>query len=76
MAFSVTVVRSDGSGTGDNVYIDARYVQAASKIGQPMNVAAGKRTFETVDENDDPTWSATETISEDTTVTLQPVTTV
>ena len=70
---SVTVMRADGRGIGDDVYIDARYDQAAGAIGEVINVATGQRTFETVDENDNPTWSATQTIDGDTTVTLQPV---
>lgn len=71
----VRVVRADGGGNGESVYIDRYYGQSAGLIGQVINVAAGLRTFETLDATGNPNWSATQSINDTgavTTVMLQP----
>jgi len=58
----VKVVRSDGGGSGDNVYVDANYVDVAGFIGQPLATDSGQHTFETLDANDRPAWRKKTTI--------------
>ena len=70
---SVTVVRADGGGIGDSVYIDGLYQQPAGRVGGAIDVALGQRTFETLGADGNPNWGDTELIDADTTVTLQPV---
>ena len=70
---SVTVVRADGGGVGDSVFIDGRYQQSAGRVGEAIDIAAGQRTFETLGADGNPNWGNTEVINADTTVTLQPV---
>ena len=77
----VMVVRSDGDGVGDAVYIDANYVDAAGSIGTPLKTDTGQHTFETFDDNGEPNWALIETVgcppgnnqSNPVVVTLEPV---
>jgi hypothetical protein len=51
----VKVVRSDGGGAGDDVYVDGNYVDAAGVLGTPFRTQTGQNTFETAD----PAWTIT-----------------
>ena len=58
----VKVLRSDGCGTSDNIYIDANYVDVAGFVGQPLATDSGQHTFETLDAGDKPAWRKKTTI--------------
>ena len=58
----VKVVRSDGGGAGENVYIDANYVDVAGFVGQPLATDSGQHTFETLDADNRPAWRKKMTI--------------
>jgi hypothetical protein len=63
MALSwVNVVRSDGLGVGDDVYVNGNYVQAAGKIDTPFQVQTGTSTFEADGPNNNSTWYLRQTI--------------
>jgi hypothetical protein len=55
----VKVVRSDSGGTGQNVYVDGNYVDAAGVVGTPLRTSTGQNTFETVDADLEPMWAKT-----------------
>jgi hypothetical protein len=44
----VRIVRSDGGGTGDKVYVNANYVDFAGTIAVPFKTETGQSTFETL----------------------------
>jgi hypothetical protein len=54
----VKVVRSDGGGAGDEVYIDGNIGlgEAAGEVGAPFVTDTGQHSFETLDSNLDTTW--------------------
>jgi hypothetical protein len=56
----VRVVRSDGGGIGDAVFVDGNSVDPAGAIDTPFVVDTGQHTFETVDAG--VTWQTTQTI--------------
>ena len=58
----VKVVRSDGGGTGDDVYIDANYVDVAGFVGQALATDSGQHTFETLGDGGKPAWRKVATI--------------
>ena len=58
----VKIVRSDGGGAGDDVFIDANYVDVAGFIGQPLATDSGQHTFETLDASGKPAWRKVATI--------------
>ena len=58
----VKVVRSDGGGAGDDVYIDANYVDVAGFVSQPLATDTGQHTFETLDAGNRPAWRKVATI--------------
>jgi hypothetical protein len=58
----VKVVRSDGGGTGDDIFIDANYVDVAGFVGQPLATDSGQLTFETLDADGKPAWRKVATI--------------
>jgi len=63
MALSwVNVVRSDGAGEGEPVYVDANYVDAAGVVGKPFKTETGEQTFETLDSHQKPDWRKVQTI--------------
>ena len=45
----VKVVRSDGGGISDSVYVDGNYADIAGAIGTPFRTETGQNTFETLD---------------------------
>jgi hypothetical protein len=55
----VKVVRSDGGGISDSVYVDGNYVDIAGAIGTPFRTETGLNTFETLDSNEIVTWQKT-----------------
>jgi len=60
MALSwVKVVRSDGGGAGQNVYVDENYADVAGVVGMPFRTSTGQNTFETVDADLNPMWATT-----------------
>ena len=58
----VRVVRSDGGGVGERVFIDGNYVDVAGFIGTPFITDTGQHTFETIDAAEQPTCQSTQTI--------------
>jgi hypothetical protein len=58
----VRVVRSDGAGVGDAVFVDGNYIDPAGVIGMPFVTDTGQHTFETIDTAEQPTWRNTQTI--------------
>ena len=60
----VNVVRSDGGGVGDAVYVDGNYVDAAGSIGTPFKTDTGQHTFETVGPDQKPNWRQVQTIGQ------------
>jgi hypothetical protein len=63
MALSwVKVVRRDGSGVGDPVYIDGNYVDAAGFIGTPLKTDTGAHRFETLAAGYKPNWRKDQTV--------------
>ena len=58
----VKVVRSDGGGTGDNVYVDTDYVDVGGFVGQALATDSGQHTFETLGADDKPAWRKVATI--------------
>jgi hypothetical protein len=58
----VKVVRNDGGGTGDSIFIDANYVDVAGFVGQPLATDSGQHTFETLDAGGKPAWRKVATI--------------
>jgi hypothetical protein len=60
----VRVVRSDGGGVGDKVFIDGNYVDAAGVVGTPFVTETGQHTFETIDAAEQPTWQKTQTVGQ------------
>jgi len=58
----VRVVRRDGGGIGENVYVDSNYVDPAGVIGTPFVTDTGQHTFETIDAAQRPTWHRTQTV--------------
>ena len=65
MALSwVNVVRSDGGGVGDAVYVDGNYVDAAGSIDTPFKTDTGQHTFETVGPGQKPNWRQVQTIDQ------------
>lgn len=82
MALSwVKVVRSDGGGAGDSVFVNANYFDIAGFVGTAFETETGKDTFETLDANGFPIWRkelvvtqpAGNTQSNPVAVTLDPV---
>ena len=77
----VKVVRSDGGGVGDEVYVNANYVDAAGVVGTTFETETGKDTFETLGATGFPTWQADQVIkrpqdnaeNNPVSVTLEPV---
>jgi hypothetical protein len=55
----VKVVRSDGGGISDSVYVDGNYVDIAGAIGTPFRTETGLNTFETLDPSEIVTWQKT-----------------
>jgi hypothetical protein len=63
MALSwVKVVRSDGGGIGDWIYVDGNYVDIAGAIGTPFRTETGQNTFETLGPGLLVTWRKTQVI--------------
>jgi hypothetical protein len=58
----VRVVRSDGQGIGDQVFIDGDYEDVAGLINTAFETDTGQHTFETVDAAERPIWQATQVI--------------
>jgi hypothetical protein len=58
----VRVVRSDGGGVGEPVFIDGNYVDPAGVIRTPFVTDTGQHTFETIETAERPTWQRTQTI--------------
>ena len=58
----VKVVRSDGGGVSDSVYVDGNYVDIAGAIGTPFRTETGLNTFETLDADLTVTWQKTTVI--------------
>jgi hypothetical protein len=77
----VKVVRNDGGGVGDSVYVNANYFDIAGFVGTAFETETGKDTFETLDANGFPIWRKEKVITQaaDNTkdnpvpVTLEPV---
>jgi hypothetical protein len=44
----VKIVRSDGGGAGDKVYVNANYLDSAGTIAKPFKTETGQSTFETL----------------------------
>jgi len=65
----VKVVRSDGGGHGDEVFIDGNIGpdEAAGQVGIPFVTDTGQHDFETLDANLETTW-----LSDDFNVVLRP----
>ena len=59
----VRVVRRDGGGVGEQVFMDGNYIETAAVIGTPFETETGKHTFETIDADQRPTWQKTQTIN-------------
>ena len=55
----VKVVRSDGGGISDAVYVDGNYADIAGAIGPPFRTETGQHTFETLDPGLAVTWQKT-----------------
>jgi len=55
----VKVLRSDGGGISDAVYVDGNYADIAGAIGTPFRTETGQNTFETLDANQLVTWQKT-----------------
>ena len=58
----VRAVRSDGGGIGDSLFLDGNYVDAAGIIGTAFVTETGQHTFETIGQNQSPTWRAIATV--------------
>ena len=58
----VKVARSDGGGTGDDVYVDADYSDVGGFVGQPLATDSGRHTFETLGKDGKPAWRKVATI--------------
>ena len=58
----VRVVRSDGGGVGERVFIEGNYVEHSGVIGTPFVTDTGQHTFETIDADERPTWQRTQII--------------
>ena len=58
----VRVMRSDGGGVGEPVFIDGNYVDPAGVIRTPFVTDTGQHTFETIETAERPTWQRTQTI--------------
>ena len=52
----VKVVRNDGGGAGDSVYVNTNYFDIAGFIGTAFVTETGKDIFETLDSNGFPIW--------------------
>jgi len=59
----VKVVRSDGNGTGDDVFVNGNYVDPAGAIGTAFLVATGGNIFETLAADQSVDWAMTQTIT-------------
>jgi hypothetical protein len=55
----VKVVRSDGTGVDEDVFVNANYVDAAGFVGTAFRTETGQNTFETLDATPAPDWRAT-----------------
>jgi hypothetical protein len=55
----IKVVRGDGRGNGNKVYVGGNRVQSFCTIGQTIQSPTGTYTFVTLDQNDDPDWKRT-----------------
>ncbi|HSY89113.1 MAG TPA: hypothetical protein VLA85_21295 [Verrucomicrobiae bacterium] len=55
----VKVIRSDGGGISDSVYVDGNYADIAGAIGTPFRTETGQNTFETLDAGLAVTWQKT-----------------
>jgi hypothetical protein len=58
----VKVVRDDGGGLGDAIFIDENYGDAGGFVGTAFETDTGKHTFETLDAGGLPAWSADQVI--------------
>lgn len=58
----VIVLRSDGSGKGEDVYVSGNYVDAAGVIGTAFKTETGQCTFETLDDSGEPDWCKVQVI--------------
>jgi hypothetical protein len=58
----VKVVRSDGGGVGDDVFVNANFVDAAGIVGTAFRTETGQDTFETLDANGQPNWRKVQTV--------------
>jgi hypothetical protein len=52
----VKVVRSDGAGDGDDLYMDGNFADKAGKIGISLRTETGEHNFVTVDAEFKPQW--------------------
>lgn len=59
----VKVLRSDGGGIGDRVYVDGNYVDIAGAVGTPFRTETGLNTFETLGADSAVTWQKTQVIA-------------
>ncbi len=55
----VKVLRSDGGGISDSVYVDGNYADIAGAIGTPFRTATGQNSFETLGPGLVVTWEKT-----------------
>jgi hypothetical protein len=59
----VKATRSDGHGTGNDVYVNGNYTEPAGVIGTSFLVETGGNIFETLAADQTVDWAATETIT-------------
>ncbi|HYM71396.1 MAG TPA: hypothetical protein VET89_00325 [Stellaceae bacterium] len=59
----VRAVRSDGGGSGEDLFLDGNFVDPAGVVGVSFMTETGQHTFETV-ENLVPTWRAIATVGQ------------
>lgn len=58
----VKVVRSDGAGDGDDLYMDGNFADKAGKVGRPLRTETGEHNFVTVDAELKPKWQKRQTV--------------
>ena len=58
----VRVVRADGGGLGEDVFVDGNYVDPIGVVSMPFRTATGQNTFETLDLSRKPNWRKIQTI--------------
>ena len=58
----VNVVRDDGSGAGNDVFVDGQFADPAGFVGEPFRTDTGQHTFQTLGPDNFPDWEKLQTI--------------